>query len=436
MRPPRALPVRLPSRRSAAALSSAVLAACAVSAVVAAGTAEGSTPHGGRAAIAARTEIARFSPTGSLTVQWRGNGHGHGMSQYGARGAAMKGLSTSQILAFYYPGTSLVTVPSTDIRVKLTNTAGAITTVLSNPRGMSLLGYGPLAVSSYSRFRLIPSGTGLALQGRLPRSSPHPYTWHTIAAKLPARADFRGRTGWVQLVNADNSSIRYHGRIGAVRSGAGELTINRVSMDNYVAGSAPREMPASWPAAAVRAQAIAARSYAETARSWVGAGSQYDICDTTACQSYGGMAAYDRSGNLMWTEDQAALAGESNVVLRYKGAPVFAQYGASNGGATVDGGQPYLIARNDPYDSPASGDPYLDESENVRAASLAQSYGLRSVSSVQIAKRDGTGPWGGRIVSAYVNGRTFSGKAAHVATSGFDLGSAFGVYTDYVRIGS
>ena len=71
----------------------------------------------------------------------------------------------------------------------------------------------------------------------------------------------------------------------------------------------------------------------------------------------------------------------------------------------------------------------------MRAAALASAYHLKSVNSVQVTKRDGNGPWGGRILTAIVNGRTFSGKAAHVSTTGFDLGSAFGVYTDYLRIG-
>ena len=76
---------------------------------------------------------------------------------------------------------------------------------------------------------------------------------------------------------------------------------------------------------------------------------------------------------------------------------MFAQYSASNGGATVDGGEPYLVGRNDPYDTAASGDPYLNENERVRAASLARTFGLKSVNSVQVTKRDGNGPWGGRI---------------------------------------
>ena len=122
MRPPRALPFRLPSRRAAAALSCAVFAAGSAVAVAAAGPAEGTAP---RAVARPHTEIARFSPTGSLTVQWRGNGHGHGLSQYGARGAALQGRSTRQILAFYYPRTSLVQLKPGFIRVKLSNTAAS-----------------------------------------------------------------------------------------------------------------------------------------------------------------------------------------------------------------------------------------------------------------------------------------------------------------------
>ena len=43
--------------------------------------------------------------TGSFTIAGHGFGHGHGMSQYGANGAARKGLTHRQILGFYYPGT-------------------------------------------------------------------------------------------------------------------------------------------------------------------------------------------------------------------------------------------------------------------------------------------------------------------------------------------
>ena len=51
-----------------------------------------------------------------------------------------------------------------------------------------------------------------------------------------------------------------------MRSGSGELTVNRLRLDLYVKGSVPLEVSPSWPTAAVQAQAIAARSYAEMMR--------------------------------------------------------------------------------------------------------------------------------------------------------------------------
>jgi peptidoglycan hydrolase-like amidase len=362
-----------------------------------------------------------------VEVDWRGAGHGHGLSQYGAHGAAMHGLSMAQILSFYYPGTTLTTIAGGTIRVRLTNTAVSPTTVLANVAGLTLSGYAKPLPSGYTQFRLAPYQTGLKLLGLKAAK------WTQLATGLPPRADFSSTPGWVQVLGANGSSIRYRGTVGAVRSGADVWTINRLGLDQYVEGSVPREMPASWESAALRAQAVAVRSYADEERAASGSGSLYDICDTTACQAYGGMAGYDRSGNLQWTDDPDALVGNRNTVLRYRGARVFAQYSASNGGATADGGQPYLVGKDDPYDSAASGDPYLDQTTTVTAKSLAQSFGLSTVTSIEITERDGNGPWGGRVVSGYVNGTTDSGARAHLATTGFGLGDAAGVWTDYLR---
>jgi stage II sporulation protein D len=364
-------------------------------------------------------------PSGAFIVHWRGNGHGHGMSQYGARGAAMHGLSAAQIVAFYFPGTTLTTVAPSTIRVRLSNTR-TYTAVLAGTPGLRLTGYGALPASGYRYFRLVPSGTGLALQAKSSK-------WHVLKTGLGPRADFRARTGWVQVLMADRSSTRYRGRVGAVRSGPGEQTINRLDLDLYVQGSVPREVPASWQPSAVRAQAVVARSYAEALRASAGPDSLSDICDNTMCQMYGGMAHYDRSGKLLWTDDPAALKRNQNKVLRYRGGPVLAQYSASDGGATVAGGLPYLVGRPDPYDTAASGDPYLNQSKTAHASALAAYYGLKTVSSVRISQRDGNGPWHGRVLSAYVNGTTSAGKSAHIATTGVALGAAMGLGTNYVR---
>src|SRR5215212_8857418 len=55
-----------------------------------------------------------------LTVSGDGWGHGHGMSQWGAQGAALQGKTAAQILAFYYPGTNLATLGGGKVKVLIT----------------------------------------------------------------------------------------------------------------------------------------------------------------------------------------------------------------------------------------------------------------------------------------------------------------------------
>jgi peptidoglycan hydrolase-like amidase len=375
-------------------------------------------------------ELAQLKvrPSGSVTVTWRGNGHAHGMSQYGAEGAALRGLSARQILHFYYPHTRLIRTTPSVIRVRLTNISSTYTTVLAEGRRLALSGYGVLPRAGYTMYRLLPWRDGLRLQGK------HNGRWRLLTRDLGSRAGFHSASHWVQLLDYDGTSTRYHGRVSTVRAGSGEMTINRVDMNQYVAGSVAGEVPASWRPAAVHAQAIAARSFAEYLRSLAARGSHYDICDTTMCQSYVGMAHYDAAGNIISTENVRAVRGNRNMVLRYRGGPVLAQYSASDGGASVAGGLPYLVAKPDPYDSRPSGDPYLDQSTSVRVASIAGAYGLKKVTAVRITGRDGIGPWHGRVVSAVVVGVDSSGHRTRVRTDGDQLGAAVGVWTDYLRL--
>jgi SpoIID/LytB domain protein len=360
-----------------------------------------------------------------VTVHLRGNGHGHGLSQYGARGAAIAGLSATQILAFYYPGTSLVTLGSSTIRVLVSGTGG--TTTVSPQAGLFVTGVsGALPTVGITRYRLAASGAGLALQ-KLTAAG-----WSTVHTGLPSGASFSRSAGNVRVYRTDGSSTVYRGLATAVRSGAGVITVNRVTLDGYTAGVVPREMPASWQATAVHAQAVAARSYGRNAVE-NSSGGAYDICDTTQCQVYGGMTRYDASGHVLYTEDLAAISGNANMVLRYAGRTIFAQFSASNGGWSVDGGQPYLVARADKYNNAASGDPYLSYTRSVPAVSIARHYGLASVSSIEIT-RDGHGTWGGRMTSGFVNGKDAQGTARRIATTGFSLQAAMGVGTTWFSI--
>ena len=236
------------------------------------------------------------------------------------------------------------------------------------------------------------------------------------------------------MLLADGTSARYRGLISGVRCGSRVLTVDRVAIDNYVAGVVPREMPASWPAAAVSAQAVAVRTYARYEMSTSQPGDAYDICDSSSCQVYGGMARFSSSWQRLWVEDQAAVADNRRTYLAYGDAPAFTQFSASDGGSTLAGGQPYLPTQTDPYDSAAAGDPYLAQSATVSARSVAAYYGLRKVTGIKVTTRTGSGPWNGRVVAASVAGVSTRGASVSISTTGSALGGALGIWTDYFAL--
>jgi peptidoglycan hydrolase-like amidase len=380
---------------------------------------------------------ARVSVTHStVVVGLHGNGHGHGLSQYGAQGAAVAGKSYRQILAFYYPHTVVHAQANSAIRVRL---SGAGRTVTFAPRAHSVVTgvQGALPTAGVRRYRLAAGAGATVVLQRLDAKAGA--AWRTVAARLPNGAQEHRTDGGATLVYRPGGTSReYRGALRAVRltrSGAagGVYPVDVVTLDQYTAGVVPREMPISWRPAAVEAQAVAARSYGRYAVKHP-RGSAYDICDTTACQVYGGKAQYGANGHLLWTDAPWAASATSGQILQYAGKVIFAEFSASNGGWTVAGGKPYLVAERDPFDGRASGDPYLAYRRTVATSALASHYGLAKITAVQITKRDGHGADGGRVLTAVVTGRTAAGATRHVATDGADLGWALGVGTTWFTV--
>lgn len=384
---------------------------------------------------ATAAQVFQLPVGGTFTVTGHGNGHGHGMSQYGAEGAALAGLTTAQILSFYYPGTSLTTLPSAPtIRVLISG--GYANTCIQAKAGLTATGVSG-ALPATGSLQIAPSAgaSGLVLSafasarcsGTATQSWSEPSAT-TLDISSPS-------AGYVRLLRSDGTSTDYYGSLGAARNGSGELTINRVSLNLYAQGVAPREMPASWQLAAVQAQTIAARTYADYELTHAAAGSAYDICDNSDCQMYGGKARYDSTGTtLLWQDFPAGGANNQNEVLQYQGSAAFTQYSASDGGWTDDGGQPYLTAHADPYDDTASGDPYLTWTRTVSTAAVASAFGLSSVTSLGITARDGNGDMGGRVTAGYVYGTTASGSSTTVTATGFGLQDALGVPTNWFTL--
>lgn len=377
----------------------------------------------GAASLTAQPPTAAADPStgprsGSFTVTGAGFGHGWGMSQYGAYGAARKGLSWQQILGFYYPRTVRGKLPSTGT-IRVWVTVDGDSNLTFKPASGARISDGSRTYrlptgSAYATWRITRSGPGYKLSSKSSRGG-----WKTRSTGLGSGTwRVSSSTGSLRLVLPGGSTRGYRGSLALIKRGSGGRTVNTVRMEDYVRAVVPSEMPTSWHPNAVRAQAVAARTYGAFLRAR-SSSSGYDICDTTSCQVYRGMDNETRAGN-------AAVSATAHVIMTYGGKPAFTQFTSSNGGQITTGTYSYQIAQVDPYDGVIKNQSWT---KKLTATRVGQAFGVGTAKRIQITKRDGYGRWGGRVArikiigskkSVTVNGTTFKWK--------------FGMRSDYFTV--
>lgn len=362
-------------------------------------------------------------PTATLTFTGHGFGHGVGLSQYGARGAARAGLGVNQILAFYYPGTTIGSQAG-HISVRITADNDGDTQVAWQ-RGLQVIEVGSgtrttLPATASTRWRMSYGGGDTTIISYL-RDGKWVYYGRTRGA-----AEFYGGTGGppLTLVLPGGKTKQYRGSLRATIPSSGATprdTVNLLQLDHYLLGVVPLEMPSSWEPAAVQSQAVAARSYAARQR-LTPKTRTYDICDTTSCQVYGGFTAEQSAS----TRAVQATAGR---VLVHNGQPAFTQFSSSSGGWTAKGSQPYLVAREDPYDEP-SGNPNHLWSKQVTDTTIERAWPqIGDLNALFITDRTGHGDWQGRV-----NTITFRGSKGSVTLTGNQVRSALGLKSNWFAV--
>jgi SpoIID/LytB domain protein len=296
----------------------------------------------------------------TLTVNGHGYGHGRGMSQYGAKGAAAQGLGWAQIVGFYYPGTQLGEARG-PIRVALSAATKRSLTVdaraglqlqrLAGGRAYLLDRLRPAA----TRWKLVPHGVRTRVRFQTTGR------WRTLrTVRGPAQVSAGGEPVTLRLPGGGSAAYR-----GALRTVDG-TTLNVVPLETYLRGVVPAEVPAAWPAAAVQAQAVAARTYAAWERAAAGAGAVADTCDTTACQVYRGVAVEHPAAD-------AAVRATRRQVVTYGGPPAFTQFSSSNGGWSAAGSAAYLVDQADPYEA-TSANPNASWSTTIARSAVEQAW--------------------------------------------------------------
>ena len=414
-----------------------VLAVALLSAAVAVGAAGRPAPAGA-------------FPGATVDLAGHGFGHGRGMGQYGSLGYALKGWSYQQILDHYYGGTTMGTLPPGDITVQLTRFDG-LDVIVAQEKGHLHTSAAPgLGSSGALRARRI--GPNLYSIDVGTDCSGGPAGWRQFAAGVAGPVTFSpdvrndDRTEMLQVCESSGTRRWLRGDVLAVDAGTGGAdgarAVNRLDMELYLKGVVPRESPSSWGTLgggagmdALRAQAVAARSYSAASRR-----SNYaQTCDTTACQVYGGRAEQDGAG---FRELEAATSNQAVDDTRGQirtstatGLVALTEFSSSTGGWTAGGAFPAVVDEGDATESNPSHDWTAKVPVDLLESSRPE---IGRLLSVDVTQRNGLGVLGGRVTQLVLRGTdgraTLAGTELRLLYPYSSADRPFGIRSDWFSV--
>jgi stage II sporulation protein D len=304
-----------------------------------------------------------------IVLEGRGWGHGVGLSQYGAYGYALReGRDHEFILGHYYQGTALDRAPSTRIRARL-----------KASRALSVCGATRAVDARRRRVRLSEARTYRVTS-----------SFRVRGRRLTAPVRFTGGSSVCLRGTAENgvSNGAYRGYMVLSAEGAGVVAVNHVSLEHYLYGVVPGEMPSNWPAEALAAQAVVARSYALRG---LRPASTFDVYSDVRSQMYRGV-----TGEASTTT--AAVRATRGEVVSAAGAIAQTFYFSTSGGQTVAnedewGGAPisYLRSVEDPHDDLSPYHTWRSRFTEQRAGRLLRGLYQGNFEGLAVATRNASG---------------------------------------------
>jgi stage II sporulation protein D len=319
------------------------------------------------------------------TIRGAGWGHGVGLSQWGAYGFARQGYDYKRILGHYYTGTQVSRGGTSVVRVLLQPNRSTVSFTGATKAPDRRL-------TEESVYKATRNGGEVVLHS----SSGRELATYDDVLPVSGGATFR-------LLGRSENGVRdgiYRGSLEIrVAAADGLNAINTLGIENYLAGVVPAESPPIWPAEALKAQAVAARTYASATGV---AGKGFDQYPDTRSQVYRGFSAETATTS-------SAVASTAGEVVTYNGEPVVTYFFSTSGGYTenvenVFSGsdpKPWLKGVEDPYDDSS---PYhrwgpFTWSRSTLDAKLGNLVKGR-FRAIRVARR-GVSP---RVVRAYVVG--------------------------------
>ena len=357
---------------------------------------------------------ADIAPQSAAPTEFRffgsGYGHGVGMSQIGARGQALEGKSAVEILTYYYPGTSVTPYPDNElIRVNIANLISSISIKAVSGVGEIRLFKGDISLTeSPEPFGLYKGDTTAVFTNFAGLVVP------TISSPTTKFAPIQGNQAWTIRWDVPSTTIEVTNQNSVNQYKYGQIVIksnsNPVSSylsvtttlrlhDEYLWGIG--EVPSSWPAAALEAQAIAARTYALGKIGRIRAECDCNIYNSTVDQNFVGYSKEtEKIYGVKWKEavNRTFIDENNALVVTQNSKPISAFYSSSTGGATQDVKDvwgtaiSYLQGVPDPWSLDTTINPrYAYWERTVTQKDMASAFGLNDVLTYQINSRSKTG---------------------------------------------
>jgi SpoIID/LytB domain protein len=349
----------------------------------------------------------------SISFSGKGYGHGVGMSQIGARGLALAGDTATAIMNYYYPSSEVMAL--TDDQILRVNIGHQLTSasLKSDSPGMSLqLISGDGAEPQFLSVLAAKDSVKLSISDKqvaITTTQVGIITTLTPVDQLTIRwSGTRYLTGpdSVLSISHSNKTIKYrYGQIQVKvikdsKLGNRLAIVNQVRLhDEYLWGIG--EVPSSWPAAALEAQAIASRSYA---MSKVGKVLKSCDCELYSSISDQNFAGYAKEAEPRWGQiwkaavSRTSVSENTGLTVTRNALPIRTFFGSSTGGVTetsknawgTDVG--YTFSVPDPW----SLDPKLNPNfykwkREITQSVLATAFGLPDVASVKVLSLHETG---------------------------------------------
>ena len=259
----------------------------------------------------------------TFLVSGRGWGHGVGMSQYGALGYAQDGWTYDQILGHFYTGAELGPSPVARVRVLVAEAKAGVTVRSSVPFQVR---------DVFGKTYPLPAG-------KVPLGPKLRVAVNGTPTELAGPILFLPGTAPLELDRP------YRGQIAVSVTGQKLDAVNVLGLELYLQGVVAQEMPSAWPEEALKAQAVAARSYALAHRL---SGKAFDLYADVRSQVYGGIAGEN-------PRTTAAVQATKAEVMLWEGKPIDALFHSTSGGSTLDAAEvfgkpvPYLVGVDDPH---------------------------------------------------------------------------------------